>query len=126
MTIAENYPYKLDTTVLPFPDSPPEEKYSNVETVNISETGNDIVQSVRKGKLSLSFTYQLPASWIKTFEDFAFSTNTIEVSIPNQTATAYDVRTMRMDGYSKKIVKGSERLTDIAGVWQFKFTLIEM
>ena len=126
MTIAGNFPYKLDNTVLPFPDNPPEEKYDNIENVKVSETGKDIVQVTRKGKLTLGFTYQLPASWIKTFEDYALSNDLITVSLPNATATAYQTKTMRMENYSKKIVKGSERLTDVAGVWQFKFDLIEM
>lgn len=122
-----SFPYKLNTTILPFPDNPPEMQYLDVENVSVSETGKDIVQTTRIGKLSMAFTYQLPGSWTTTFETFYTANNVIEVSIPNAAGTAYVKKNMRMRKYSKKLVHGSENLSDVtAGVWQYKFTLIEM
>lgn len=122
-----SFPYKLDNTVLPFPDSPPEMGYSEVENTSVSETGKDIVQSTRIGKLSMTFTYQLPGGWMNIFDTIYNANDVIEVSMPNSTGTAYEKRNMRMRKYSKTLVKGSETLADVtAGVWRFKFTLIEM
>lgn len=122
----KNYPIKLNDIVLPFSDSLWSEDYSNIQNVNTSEVGTDIVQYTRLGKLSLKLSFTLFASWIPIFEGFAFGGETIMVSLFDKTSGGYKVREMRMDKYSKKPVERSELLENMDGMWNFSFTLIEM
>ena len=64
-----SYPLKINGTDIPFPDSPVQEKFETLESVNESEAGTDIVQIRRLGKLNLSCSYQLMGSWAKFFEN---------------------------------------------------------
>lgn len=126
MATLRDYPIKLDNVVLPLANSLWKESYSNIQNTNTSEIGTDIVQYVRLGKLKLSLTYTLFESWIPIFEGFAFSGQTIQVSLFDEASAGYKVYEMRMDGYSKNPVEGSQWLQDQVGIWQFKFDLIEM
>lgn len=122
----KNYPIKLNDVVLPFSDNLWAEDYSNIQNVNTSEVGTDIVQYTRLGKLSLKLSFTLFASWIPIFEGFAFSGETIMVSLFDKPSGGYKVREMRMDKYSKSPVERSELLENMDGMWNFSFTLIEM
>lgn len=126
MATLRDYPIKLDNVTLPLADSLWKESYSNVQNTNVSEIGTDVVQYVRLGKLKISLTYTLFESWIPIFEGFAFGGNTIQVSLWDKTTSGYKIHTMRMEGYSKSPVEGSQWLEDQVGMWQFKFDLIEM
>lgn len=122
----KNYPIKLNDVVLPFSDKLWDENYSNIQNVNTSEVGTDIVQYTRLGKLKLNLSITLFDSWIPIFEGFAFGGETIMVSIFDKTTGGYKILEMRMDNYSKKPVPKSELLDNMDGMWTFSFTLIQM
>lgn len=122
--ILKNYPIKINSTAIPFSGSM-EEKYDTIETVNVSEAGTDIVQVERLGKLTLSISYKILSSWIAQFEAWAFENSYKTVSIFDFGTGAYKDRQMRMRGYSKKLVKGSQDLTATTGIWEVSFDLIE-
>ena len=123
--VLKNYPIKINSTALPFGGSI-SEKYENVETINVSEAGTDIVQTERVGKLTLSFSFQTFSDWLSTLEGWAFGNTALTVSIYDFVTAAYKDRSMRMRNYSKKFVEYSENSTKTTGVWQVSFDLIEM
>lgn len=122
----KNYPIKMDAITLPLADSLWKEGYSNIQNVNTSEVGTDIVQYTRLGKLKLSLSYTLFDTWASVFEGFAFGGETIDVQLFDVATGAYKHHEMRMDGYSKEPVQGSQLLQNMNGMWKYSFTLIEM
>ena len=122
----KDYPIKLNTTELPIA-SGWSESYSNVENVNISEAGTDIVEVTRLGKLTLGLSFRLMGSWAATFESFAFSDDPISVYLYDPSTNAYGAaRTMRMRDYKKKLIEGAEKCDDtVKGMYDISFNLIE-
>ena len=56
--ILKDYPIKINNTSIPFGGTM-SESYSDIETVNVSEAGTDIVQTERIGKLTFSVSIQM-------------------------------------------------------------------
>jgi len=122
----KDYPIIFGSTTLPLADSLWKEDYSNIQNVNVSEVGTDVVQYTRLGKLKVKLSYTLFASYASIFEAAAFGGETIMVKIFDIATSAYKEHEMRMDGYSKEPVQGSQLLTGMNGMWKYSFTLIEM
>lgn len=122
----KDYPIKLNTTTLPIA-SGWSESYDEIETVNVSEAGTDIVDVTRLGKLTLSLSYRLMGSYATTFESFAFSDDPISVYLYDPSTNSYgSARSMRMRNYKKKLVESSDKCADtVKGMYDFSFSLIE-
>lgn len=126
-----SYPLLFGSTPLLFPTSW-NEKYTQIENVNVSEAGTDIVQISRTEKLTLSLSYKITGSLLPTFEYYRkHPAETISVSIWDAegggTATeGYVVKTMRMRNFSKTLARKSQELGSVNGVWDISFDLIEM
>ena len=124
-TRLKDYPYKINNTEIPFPKTVDDAR-EVVENVYQSETGKDILQTKRIGKRSVAYTYRLLSDWIPTFEAWADSTTALTVKIYDSTQqSGYVEKTMRMRDFHKSLVKNSEDLYGIAGIWDISFTLIE-
>lgn len=126
-----NYPLLFGSTALLFPTKW-DEKYEQIENVNVSESGADVVQVTREEKLRLSLAYKITGDLLPTFEYYRkHPTDTISVSIWDAegggTATeGYVTKTMRMRNFSKSLVRKSQELGAVNGVWNISFDLIEM
>ena len=57
--ILKDYPIKINNTAIPFGGTM-SVSYQDIETVNTSEAGTDIVQTERIGKLKLSISIHSP------------------------------------------------------------------
>lgn len=117
----KDYPIIINDTEMPWADTPYTETRETIEEVNISEAGTDIIQIQRKGKLTLSFNYQLPTSYKELFYSFYSDEDTLTVQVHN--GTSYVSHIMRMRNWTCQLVPGAEQ-TD--GVYKFSFDLIEM
>ena len=124
ITVLNDYPIKINSTAIPFSGSM-EENYETIETVRQSEAGGDIVQTARLGKLNLAISYKITGAWISQFEQWAFDNAWKTVKIYDFPTNAYKERTMRMRNYKKKLVKNSQKLQSVTGIWEVSFNLIE-
>ena len=122
--ILKNYPIKINTTAIPFGGSM-SESYQDIETVNTSEAGTDIVQTERIGKLTLSISMQTLSDWLPTLEGWYHDNSYKTVSIYDFGTSAYKDRQMRMRNYKRNFVEHSENQTKTTGVWDVSFDLIE-
>ena len=101
------------------------ETYKNVETVNTSEAGTDIVNITRIGKLSVTAQYKCTDVWAQKFIGYSRQ-HTLTVKIYDTLTAAYKEYTMRMKGFKQELVKKSDRLAATNGVWKIEFTLEEI
>ena len=122
--ILKDYPIKINNTSIPFGGTM-SESYSDIETVNVSEAGTDIVQTERIGKLTFSVSIQTMSDWLPTLEGWYYDNTYKTVAIYDFTTSAYKERQMRMRNYKKKLVEHSEKLTKTTGFWEVSFDLIE-
>ncbi|MBO4541698.1 MAG: hypothetical protein J5725_00800 [Bacteroidales bacterium] len=122
--ILKDYPIKINTTAIPFGGSM-SESYQDIETVNTSEAGTDIVQTERIGKLTLSISIQTFSDWLPTLEGWYLDNSYKTVAIYDFGTAAYKERQMRMRNYKKKLIEHSEKLKKTTGAWEVSFDLIE-
>lgn len=122
--ILKDYPIKINNTAIPFGGSM-SESYSDIETVNVSEAGTDIVQTERIGKLTLSISIQTMSDWLPILEGFYLENTYKTVAIYDFNTSAYKERQMRMRKYKKKLVEHSEKLKKTTGYWEVSFDFIE-
>lgn len=127
-TRLKDYPYMIDNTEIPFPKTVTDAR-ETVENVNQSETGKDILQIKRLAKRNLAFTYRLASEWVPIFETFAESTTPLTVKFYDGMGTSgqtgYVEKSMRMRNFQKTLLKDSEDLYGIMGIWDITFNLIE-
>ena len=122
-SIRNTYPMMFNDTVIPFPSSYSEQS-KTIENVRQTEAGTDIVNIARYGKLhvSMSFKYLQPTlqslAVFETEDSFVFKRY-------NPKNGTYEERTVRMRDFNCSLVKGSEDLTEVDGVWQVSFNLEE-
>lgn len=120
------FPFMFDSTTLPF--FPGDWSRANNPLRNIiqSEGGQDMMQTVRNRKLTISFaTSVADDTWAGFFEEYS-EKSTFQVKVYSPQTHGYDTLTMRMEGFNCKPHKKSEKLTEVAGVWDVSFTLVEM
>lgn len=122
--ILKDYPIKINNTAIPFGGSM-SESYSDIETVNVSEAGTDIVQTERIGKLTLSISIQTMSDWLPILEGFYLENTYKTVAIYDFNTSAYKERQMRMRNYKKNLVEHSEKLKKTTGYWEVSFDFIE-
>jgi len=121
MSLIKDYPIKINSSDIPWGDTPVSESRDTLENVNVTEAGTDVCQVERLGKLTLSFNYQLPKSYRDTFYGYYANNTTLTVQIYN--GSSYDSYTMRMRNWKCQLVSGAEQTS---GVYKFSFDLIEM
>lgn len=123
--ILKDYPVKINNTAIPYGGTMSEE-YSEVETVNVSEAGTDIVQTERHGKLNFTFNFQTFSDWMEQLEEWYEDNSVKTVSIYKFSTRAYQDYSVRMRGFKKDFVEDTDKLTQTTGVWKISFKLIEM
>ena len=119
-----NFPYMFGQYTIPFPIDFDDE-YTDVESVNQSEGGRDIVQNFRHGKFSASVSFSVAdEEWVKKMETL-YNSSSFSVFFYSPLLENYDERICRMRGFKKKRRKASELLPEVVGVWDISFTLEE-
>lgn len=123
--ILKDYPVKINNTAIPYGGTMSQE-FSDVETVNVSEAGTDIVQTERHGKLTFTLNFQTFSDWMQTLESWYLDNTVKTVSIYSFATGAYKDYSMRMRDYKPVLVEDTEKLKQTTGVWKISFKLIEM
>ena len=116
-----DYPYKFNDTVMLYPISW-QETFTPVE--EITEAGTDIVAVTRYGKLSVSASYKVSDTWLRTIK--AFSTmDSFTLYRYDAVSEGYEQHTVRMRGLSISRVRYSEDIAVTNGIWEVSFNLEE-
>lgn len=119
------YPYKINNTPLPFPDSweeTPERISNSFET----ESGHRQKVIVRSGRMSIAASFTVSDRWLKTFETWR-DASTLTVSIYDAKTGAYKDYTMEIEdaSFSYSLVRYSQFATNTVGLWKLSFNLEE-
>lgn len=119
------YPFVFDSTTLPFFPGSWGRSNNPIRNIIQSEGGQDMMQTTRAKKITIPFSTSVADDeWAGFFEDYS-EKGYFQVKVYSPKSHAYDTLTMRMEGFSCKPHKGSEKLTAVAGVWDVSFTLVE-
>lgn len=120
-----DYPTMFDSTAVPFfPEIDVSPK--NIENVNQSEGGRDIVQTIRLDKLSASVKMVVADDeWVRFFYDLYKNHDSVSFKQYSPLLQGYDTRTVRITNFKYKMRKHSEELTSITGVWELSFNIEE-
>lgn len=124
--VLKNFPPMFNDTAMPFfpeIDNAP----INVEKVNKSEGGRDIVQRTRTDKLSASVKMEVAGDdWDAFFYSLFKGTSAVVFKQYNSTLHGYETRDVRITNFKHKCKKHSEDLTSVVGVWSISFNIEEI
>lgn len=118
-----DYPVKINDVPIPygtFTFSP-----ETIENVYQSETGKDIVQIKRLGKGKYNFTLKLTSEWVPILYNFYVLSSPLSVKIFDIGLQEYVTKSMRMRDFNDSLVKKSDKLKGIYGIYDITFSLIE-
>lgn len=119
------FPIKFDETVIPFFPGDWSRTANKSKNDMESEGGTRMVQIIRAKRLSLPFSMAIADdTWVGFFEGYS-EKEKFNVSIYSPVTHQYETKVVEMVGFSAKPRKRSEKLTEVAGVWEVSFTLEE-
>lgn len=120
----QDYPVIMNGTTVPFMPAL-KNKPNIIQKVNQSEGGRDIVQNIRKDKMSVSVTLKLADfHWVQFFYQL-YMMDSFVLKQFNPLVGGYDERTVRIDDFDYDNEKDSDKLTAVVGVWNVNFTIEE-
>lgn len=121
----KNYPIMFGDTAVPFfPELDITPK--NIENKHQSEGGRDIIQTIRKDKLSVGVNIKVAGDeWVRFFYDLYKNSDSVTYKQYSPLLQGYDTRTIRIEDFSYKMAKHSEDLTAVTGVWEMSFKIEE-
>jgi hypothetical protein len=120
----QDYPVIMNGTTVPFMPAL-KNKPNIIQKVNQSEGGRDIVQNIRKDKMSVSVSLKLAYfHWVQFFYQL-YMMDSFVMKQFNPLVGAYDERTVRIDDFDYDNEKKSDKLTAVVGVWNVNFTIEE-
>ena len=113
-----------DTEVPFFPEIDCEPK--NIQNEHQSEGGRRIIQSIRKDRLSASVKLKVANDeWVRFFYDLYKNEDSVTFSQYNPLIQDYDERTVSIENFKYKMVKDSQKLEAVVGVWEMSFSIEE-
>lgn len=120
----KNYPIKINNTEIPYYEDIGI-NYERKKETYITESGveTDIVLTASK-KAVIQYSTICKEWRVATFNAFA-DQYSLEVKYYDPSTRAYVTKTMRMEDYSVKLLKGSEDLAVTNGIYEVSFTLRE-
>lgn len=116
------HPYLFNSTEILYPITW-DESFAEIENVQQSEAGTDIVSVRRSDKLSVSASFKVNTTWLTTLKSFK-SLDSFTLSRYDGTTEGYDTRTVRMRNFSQKRIRWSETAVD-GSLWEVSFNLEE-
>ena len=120
----QDYPVIMNGTTVPFMPAL-KNKPNIIQKVNQSEGGRDIVQNIRKDKMSVSVTLKLADfHWVQFFYQL-YMMDSFVMKQFNPRVGGYDERTVRIDDFDYDNEKDSDKLTAVVGVWNVNFKIEE-
>lgn len=122
-SVRSNYPMLFNTTAIPFPTSYSEDSQT-VENVRQTEAGTDIVNIARQNKLKATMSFRCLQATLQTLASFE-TQDSFTFKRFNPKNGTYEERIVRMRNFTHELIKGSEDLASVDGVWEVSFTLEE-
>lgn len=120
----KDFPIKFGETAIPFPTNW-QQTPNKVQSLLQSEGGTDLIQSVRKDKMHIDAQFILADdTWVKFFSQYD-KLDSFVLSQYSPITSAYEQRTVRMEGFSYTLRRKSQELTTVTGVWSVSFSLEE-
>ena len=117
----KDYPIYFDTTQIPWPTGW-ELEYENIQTVNTTEAGTDVVDTSRWHKLTVDAKFLSSSRWAKFFEEYSQKPD-FTLKFYSEIAEEYVEVSVRMTGFKRKMKKHSEKVQETLGVWDVSFDL---
>lgn len=118
----KDYPMYFDDTQIPWPTGW-DVKYENIQTVNQTEAGLDVVDTTRWHKMEVGAKFLCSAEWAKTFEEF--STGSFILKFYHEIDEDYAEIRVRMEKFKMKFKKHSEKVRATNGIWEVSFDLVQ-
>lgn len=122
--VLNDYPIKFNDTALPFPTGW-QQTFNKVQSSLQSEGGTDLIQSIRKNKLSVSAQFVVADDALVKFFKQCDMLDSFTLSQYSPLTSTYEERTVRMENFSYSSRRKSEKLTAVTGVWDVSFNLEE-
>jgi hypothetical protein len=121
----KEYPIMFNDTEVPFfPDI--ETNPKNIENKHQSESGKDIIQTVRTDKWSVPVKMSVADDeWVRFFYDLYVNADSVTFKQYSPLEQGYSERLVRIEDFKYKQVKHSEDLPSVMGVWEISFTIEE-
>lgn len=119
--MAAEHPYLFDQTEILWPMTW-DESFTEIESVQNSEAGTDIVIVTRADKLSVSASFKVSAEWLDVFRHFK-AMDSFTLSRYDGTTNDYDTRTVRIRGFRQNRIRWSEGFD--GSLWEVSFNLEE-
>lgn len=124
IVVLNDYPIKFNNTALPFPTGW-QQTFNKVQSSLQSEGGTDLIQSIRKNKLSVSAQFVVADDALVKFFKQCDMMDSFTLSQYSPLTSTYEERTVRMENFSYQHRRKSEKLTAVTGVWDVSFNLEE-
>lgn len=124
MSLVSNFPIKFDDTIIPFYPTTYDRNDAKIEVVNQTEDGHDDVEIKRTEKTSLSLTFVVTDDWAGTFRTYK-NKPSFTAQIYNTLTQDYDSKTVRIEDYAESLIRHSEKLGAVKGIYSVSFTLEE-
>lgn len=124
-TYMKDYPFKFDTTVLPFFPSEWDDSEQPIENIMQSEAGTDIIEQIRVGKLQVELSMKVAdRAWVKFFKEYERK-ESFQFYYYDVETDGYKHKTCRLRKLKKSLVKDSEELSAVKGIWKVSFVITE-
>jgi len=122
-TSLNDYKVKFDQTTIPWTNTW-EVSENDILNENQSEGGTDIVEAIRKGKLSIAVQTTCLSDQLKVYAQFERG-NGFTLTLYDPVLETTTTKQVRIKGfrYSKKAK--SEKFTATRGIWNVSFTIEE-
>ncbi len=109
-----------DMTEMPVPSTPPTIRYTNNESISLSEAGTEIGVVTRLGKKVFTVTWVLNSAWKEKIEQKCMKpTSTLDFG-------EYSAMTVRARITSCALARNSEYLDRTMGLWSISVTFTEV
>lgn len=126
MAGVKDYPFKIDNTVIPFFPSSWQDEEPPIENTLQSEGGTDMIEQVREKKYSASISIKVAGrEWVAFFKACQ-RRSSIQFSYYEVETGEYNTVTAILRGFNKSLIKNSEDLEAVDGIWQCSFKITEL
>ncbi len=122
----KQYPFKFDSTTIPFFPTQWQDSEPPVETSLMSEGGTEMIEQTRAKKYTASISMRVAGrEWVGFFKSYQRKSSFTFYYYEVETG-AYTSVTAILRDFQKSLVKYSEDLTTVDGVWECSFTIREL
>lgn len=119
-----SYPIFIDETEIKLTPTSWSRAYSNVEEVNTTEAGTEDIEMIRRGKSTISCSFQCSSAWASKFAVFN-QEPMLDVKLYDTATKGYITLVMRMEDFNEELVRYSDTINGTHGLYNISFNLVE-